>query len=78
MTPPSDQVPILILTARDEEIDRVSGLTLCADDCLVKPFSPRELVARIEAILRRASPPPASGAPVLRPGGLIIDRRSGC
>jgi DNA-binding response OmpR family regulator len=46
-------VPILILTARDEEVDRVSGLTLGADDYVVKPFSPRELVARIKAVLRR-------------------------
>jgi DNA-binding response OmpR family regulator len=46
-------VPILILTARGEEIDRISGLTLGADDYVVKPFSPRELVARVKAILRR-------------------------
>lgn len=46
-------VPILMLTARGEEVDRVSGLTLGADDYVVKPFSPRELVARIKAILRR-------------------------
>ena len=49
----SSGVPILILTARGEEIDRVSGLTLGADDYVVKPFSPRELVARVKAILRR-------------------------
>lgn len=46
-------VPILMLTARGDEIDRVSGLTLGADDYVVKPFSPRELVARVKAILRR-------------------------
>jgi len=46
-------VPILMLTARGEEIDRVSGLTLGADDYVVKPFSPRELVARVKAVLRR-------------------------
>jgi len=43
----SSDVPILILTARGEEVDRISGLTLCADDYVVKPFSPRELVARV-------------------------------
>ncbi len=47
-------VPILILSARDEEIDRVAGLEAGADDYVVKPFSPRELVARVKAILRRA------------------------
>jgi DNA-binding response OmpR family regulator len=55
----SSDVPILMLTARGEEIDRVSGLTLGADDYVVKPFSPRELVARVKAILRRGRP----GAP---------------
>ena len=49
-------VPILMLTARDEEPDRVSGLELGADDYLTKPFSPRELVARVKAVLRRAEP----------------------
>ena len=47
-------VPIIMLTARGEEVDRISGLTLGADDYLVKPFSPRELAARVKAILRRA------------------------
>jgi DNA-binding response OmpR family regulator len=49
-------VPILMLTAREEEIDRVTGLSLGADDYVVKPFSPRELVARVKAILRRVRP----------------------
>lgn len=48
-------VPIIMLTARGEEIDRVAGLTLGADDYVVKPFSPRELVARVKAVLRRMS-----------------------
>lgn len=48
-------VPVIMLTARGEEIDRVSGLTLGADDYVVKPFSPRELIARVKAILRRTS-----------------------
>src|SRR5690242_8896704 len=52
------QVPILMLTARDEEADRVVGLEVGADDYLTKPFSPRELVARMKAILRRAEPQP--------------------
>jgi len=48
------EVPIVFLTARDDEIDRVIGLELGADDYVVKPFSPRELVARIKAILKRS------------------------
>jgi DNA-binding response OmpR family regulator len=68
-------VPILILTARDEEVDRVIGLELGADDYLTKPFSPRELVARVRAVLRRAEPtPPDSSAIEL--GDLRIDLRS--
>ena len=51
-------VPILMLTARDEEPDRVAGLEIGADDYVPKPFSPRELVARVKAILRRAEPAP--------------------
>jgi DNA-binding response OmpR family regulator len=52
----NSRVPILMLTARDEEPDRVSGLELGADDYLTKPFSPRELLARVKAVLRRAEP----------------------
>ena len=48
------EVPVIMLTARGEEVDRVAGLTLGADDYLVKPFSPRELMARVKAVLRRA------------------------
>lgn len=54
-------VPILFLSSRDEEIDRVVGLELGGDDYVGKPFSPRELVARVRALLRRASPPPPPG-----------------
>jgi DNA-binding response OmpR family regulator len=54
-------VPILMLTARDDEVDRVAGLELGADDYVVKPFSPRELVARVKAILRRVVQPEPSG-----------------
>ena len=61
-----NQVPIIMLTARDEDIDKIIGLELGADDYLTKPFNPRELVARIKAILRRADRPAAesAGAPV--------------
>lgn len=54
------EVPIIMLTARSEDIDRIVGLELGADDYLTKPFNPRELVARVRAILRRASRPPMS------------------
>src|SRR5271157_662455 len=70
----ASDLPILILTARDEEIDRVSGLTLGADDYVVKPFSPRELVARVKAILRRAQARPTTESkPVLAHAGLVLD-----
>ena len=56
-------IPILFLTARSEEIDRVVGLEIGGDDYVAKPFSPRELVARVKAILKRVEPAPASGNP---------------
>ncbi|HEY6894863.1 MAG TPA: response regulator [Rhodanobacteraceae bacterium] len=56
-------VPILIVTARVEEIDRLLGLELGADDYIVKPFSPREVVARVRAVLRRARPSPPGAQP---------------
>jgi DNA-binding response OmpR family regulator len=52
----SSDVPILMLTARDEDVDRIIGLEVGADDYLTKPFNPRELVARVKAILRRSAP----------------------
>ena len=64
--------PIVMLTARGEESDRIVGLELGADDYLVKPFSPKELVARVRAVLRRVSGTTA-GAEVLRAGGVEID-----
>jgi two-component system OmpR family response regulator len=64
-------VPILFLTARDDELDRVLGLELGADDYVTKPFSPRELVARIKAILKRARGGAAS--PVLRHGRVTVE-----
>jgi DNA-binding response OmpR family regulator len=69
----SSDVPILMLTARGEEIDRVSGLTLGADDYVVKPFSPRELVARVKAILRRRRLEAPGQEKILSFEGLIID-----
>src|SRR5579883_2177561 len=71
-------VPIIIVTARGEEVDRVVGLELGADDYLVKPFGFRELVARIRAVTRRTSAAPsAPSAPdVFRAGGLELDRRA--
>jgi DNA-binding response OmpR family regulator len=71
----SADVPILILTARDEEADRVIGLELGADDYVTKPFSPRELVARVRAVLRRADPAP-SDSQLIEVGDLRIDLRS--
>ncbi len=69
----TSDVPILMLTARGEEIDRVSGLTLGADDYMVKPFSPRELVARVKAILRRGRLERFHGNGVLSQGDLVLD-----
>ena len=54
-------IPIVMLTARDDELDKLLGLELGADDYLTKPFSPRELVARVRAVLRRADRPPEAG-----------------
>src|SRR5271166_2893591 len=70
------QTPILMLTARGDEMDRIVGLELGADDYLPKPFSPRELQARLRAILRRGPLPGPSGAGTLRFGRLHIDRES--
>ena len=70
-------VPIIMLTARGEETDRVVGLELGADDYVVKPFSPRELVARVKSVLRRMSsvPVPDAGG-TLRYGTLVISPRT--
>lgn len=67
-------VPILMLTARGDELDRILGLEMGADDYLAKPFSPRELVARIRAILRRIAENPGAG--VLSFGPLTLDPRA--
>ena len=66
-------VPVLMLTAREEEIDRVLGLSLGADDYVVKPFSPRELLERVKAILRRARPVQSPKVKLLCKGGLVLD-----
>jgi len=68
-------VPVIMLTARGEEADRIVGLELGADDYIAKPFSPRELTARVKAVLRRASGPlTAQREPaVLRAGDLVVD-----
>jgi two-component system phosphate regulon response regulator PhoB len=66
-----DEVPVLMLTARGEEIDRVQGLSLGADDYLVKPFSVLELMARVKAILRRTRP--VDRPPLLRSGPFRFD-----
>ena len=67
-----ERVAIILLTAKGEELDRISGLRLGADDYMVKPFSPGELVARVDAVLRRLSPEPEHEPP-LRFDGLIVD-----
>jgi two-component system alkaline phosphatase synthesis response regulator PhoP len=67
-------VPVLMLTARDEDVDKIIGLEVGADDYMTKPFNPRELVARVKSILRRAAPErkePESA--VLKHGDLVID-----
>jgi two-component system response regulator VicR len=67
-------VPIIMLTARDAEVDRVVGLELGADDYVVKPFSVRELMARVKNVLRRAAPRPAKTVPdVIQTGALTVD-----
>jgi two-component system response regulator VicR len=66
-------VPIIMLTARDAEVDRVVGLELGADDYVVKPFSVRELMARVKNVLRRAAPRPEEPSDVVQLGELVVD-----
>jgi two-component system alkaline phosphatase synthesis response regulator PhoP len=68
-------VPILMLTARDQDIDKIVGLELGADDYLTKPFNPRELVARVKAIFRRVAPVPKTQRTVVGDVALDQDRR---
>ncbi|WP_298588517.1 response regulator transcription factor [uncultured Kocuria sp.] len=63
---------VLMLTARDDEVDKIVGLSVGADDYVTKPFSPRELVARVQAMLRRARAQPAPGAPPSQEQELVI------
>jgi len=63
----ASRVPVLMLTARGDDVDRIVGLELGADDYLSKPFNPRELVARINAVLRRRAAPLPPGAPAVEP-----------
>ncbi len=68
------RMPVIMLTARGEEVDRVVGLELGADDYVTKPFSMRELMARVKAVLRRSQPGEPESGPVLTgPGGLRLD-----
>ena len=68
-------IPVLILTARGEDIDRILGLEIGADDYVAKPFNPRELIARIRAILRRSSTTTAYAGPLVT-GDICLDPRS--
>jgi two-component system, OmpR family, alkaline phosphatase synthesis response regulator PhoP len=69
----TSDVPILMLTARDEDVDKIIGLEVGADDYLTKPFNPRELVARVKAILRRAQPERRPESKQIRHGDLHVD-----
>jgi two-component system phosphate regulon response regulator PhoB len=67
-------VGVILLTARKDEVDRVRGLALGADDYVVKPFSPKELVLRVAAVLRRLAGPPVASGSLLAAGPVTIDR----
>jgi two-component system, OmpR family, alkaline phosphatase synthesis response regulator PhoP len=70
----SSDVPILMLTARDEDVDKIIGLEVGADDYMTKPFNPRELVARVKSILRRSTPERRQAeSAVIRHGDLTVD-----
>ncbi len=68
-----DWTPVIFATARDEDIDRILGLEMGGDDYLVKPFNPRELVARVRAVLRRSSGPGSTAVPAFQAGRVRID-----
>jgi phosphate regulon transcriptional regulator PhoB len=72
--PKTSGLPIIMLTAKGEELDKVLGLEMGADDYMTKPFSPRELVARVKSVLRRSPGERPSGEGMLKMGGLQIDR----
>ncbi len=71
--PATAQIPIIMLTAKAEEVDRIVGLELGADDYLTKPFSPRELVLRVKSVMRRASSSPDAGDQIAL-GDICVDR----
>lgn len=71
--PATKNIPILMLTAKAEEVDRILGFELGADDYMTKPFSPRELVLRVQSVLRRATAQPEK-AEVLKLGDILVDR----
>jgi DNA-binding response OmpR family regulator len=71
--PATKNIPILMLTAKAEEVDRILGFELGADDYMTKPFSPRELVLRVQSVLRRATAQPEK-AEVLKLGEIVVDR----
>ncbi len=73
--PKTSMMPIIMLTAKGEEVDKVLGLEMGADDYIAKPFSPRELVARVKAILRRAAEKP-SEEKIIHAGDLAIDKET--
>ncbi len=72
--PESRDIGVILLTARRDEPDRIQGLTLGADDYLTKPFSPAELVLRVQAVLRRLTAPAVAGGSMLVVGPMVIDR----
>jgi two-component system phosphate regulon response regulator PhoB len=69
----SAAIPIMIVTAKGEEVDRIVGLELGADDYIVKPFSPRELVLRAKAVLRRGQPKKENAKEILSAGDIVVD-----
>ena len=69
----TSDVPIIMITARDDEVDRIVGFELGADDYVVKPFSPRELMGRVRAVLRRSANTQTTTGPVVEFGGVRID-----
>jgi phosphate regulon transcriptional regulator PhoB len=71
--PATSSLPVIMLTAKGEEVDKILGLEMGADDYITKPFSPRELVARINAVLRRAKESPAPNR-IIKEGDIIIDK----
>lgn len=74
--PKTAHLPVIMLTAKGEEMDRILGLEIGADDYMTKPFSPRELVARVRAILRRLSEKKDAGQQMIRIGDLLINKET--